>query len=161
VNWILGHTTRFKCLVSHDGTFNTTSAYGTTEELWFPEWEYKGTPWGAPELYAKYNPVDHVKSFKTPTLVVHGENDFRIPYTQALELFTALQRQGIESKLLLFPDENHFVQKPQNARLWWNTVLEWLASHANLKWAPPGKKAEGKAPPKQKAEKPKQKKKAG
>jgi dipeptidyl aminopeptidase/acylaminoacyl peptidase len=140
INWLLGHTDRFRSLVSHDGVYNQISMYGSTEELWFPEWEYKGTPWDAPELYAKYNPVDFAKKFKTPTLVVHGENDFRVPYSQGLELFTALQRQGVESKLLLFPDENHFVQKPQNARLWWNTVLEWLASHAKLAWTPPGKK---------------------
>ncbi|MCK9460502.1 MAG: S9 family peptidase [Proteobacteria bacterium] len=141
INWMLGHTDRFRSLVSHDGVFNQISMYGSTEELWFPEWEYKGTPWDAPELYAKHNPVDHVGKFKTPTLVVHGENDFRVPYGQGLELFTALQRKGVESKLLLFPDENHFVQRPQNARLWWNTVLEWLASHAKLKWTPPGKTA--------------------
>ena len=148
IDWILGHTDRFRSLVSHDGVFNQISMYGSTEELWFPEWEYKGTPWGAPELYAKFNPIDHVKKFRTPTLVVHGENDFRVPYTQGLELFTALQRQGVESKLLLFPDENHFVQKPQNARLWWNTVLDWLASHAGVKRGQPAKAP---APPAPKA----------
>jgi dipeptidyl aminopeptidase/acylaminoacyl peptidase len=142
IDWLLGHTDRFRSLVSHDGVFDQVSMYGSTEELWFPEWENKGTPWDAPELYAKFNPAGFAKSFKTPTLVVHGENDFRVPYSQGLELFTALQRQGVESKLLLFPDENHFVQKPQNARLWWNTVLEWLSGHAKLKWTPPGKKAE-------------------
>ena len=147
INWLLGHTERFRSFVSHDGVFDQISMYGSTEELWFPEWEYKGTPWGAPELYAKYNPVDSAKSFKTPTLVIHGENDFRIPYTQALELFTSLQRQGVESKLVLFPDENHFVQKPQNARLWWNTVLEWLASHAKINWGKPGKPAPAKPKP--------------
>jgi dipeptidyl aminopeptidase/acylaminoacyl peptidase len=144
INWLLGHTDKFRSFVSHDGVFDQIAMYGSTEELWFPEWEQKGTPWDAPELYAKFNPVDSAKSFKTPTLVVHGENDFRIPYTQALELFTALQRQGIESKLLLFPDENHFVQKPQNARLWWNTVLGWLASHAKINWGKPAKPAPAK-----------------
>jgi len=151
INWLLGHTDRFRSFVSHDGVFNQISMYGSTEELWFPEWDYKGTPWDAPELYAKYNPVDHVKSFKTPTLVIHGENDFRVPYGQGLELFTALQRRGVESKLLLFPDENHFVQKPQNARLWWNTVLGWLASHAKINWGKPANPV----PAKPKAAKPK------
>jgi dipeptidyl aminopeptidase/acylaminoacyl peptidase len=149
INWLLGHTDRFRSFVSHDGVFDQIAMYGSTEELWFPEWEQKGTPWDAPELYAKFNPVDSAKSFKTPTLIVHGENDFRIPYTQALELFTALQRQGVESKLVLFPDENHFVQKPQNARLWWNTVLGWLASHAKISWGKPIKPtAKGKVAPK-------------
>jgi len=138
INWILGHTDRFRSLVSHDGVFEQVSMYGSTEELWFPEWEYGGTPWDAPKLYDKFNPADHVKKFETPTLVIHGEHDYRVPYTQGLQLFTALQRKGVESRLLFFPDENHFVQKPQNARLWWNSVLGWLADHAGVKWTPPG-----------------------
>lgn len=133
INWILGHTDRFRSLVSHDGVYDQVSMYGATEELWFPEWEMKGTPWGNPETYEKSSPSAFAGKFKTPTLVVHGEQDFRVPYTQGLQLFTALQRQGVESKLLFFPDENHFVQKPQNARLWWNTVLDWLADHAGIK----------------------------
>lgn len=136
INWILGHTDRFRSLVSHDGVFEQLSMYGATEELWFPEWEFGGTPYENPELFEKFSPMRHAKNFKTPTLVVHGEHDYRVPYTQGLQLFTALQRQGVESKLLFFPDENHFVQKPQNARLWWRTVLGWLADHADLKWAP-------------------------
>lgn len=138
INWILGHTDRFKSLVSHDGVFEQISMYGATEELWFPEWENKGTPWDEPRLYEKYNPARFVKKFETPTLVIHGEHDYRVPYTQGLQLFTALQRKGVESKLIFFPDENHFVQKPQNARLWWNSVLGWVADHAGLKWTPPG-----------------------
>jgi dipeptidyl aminopeptidase/acylaminoacyl peptidase len=145
INWILGHTDRFRSLVSHDGVYEQVSMYGATEELWFPEWENKGTPWGAPESYARFNPSRFAASFKTPTLVVHGEHDYRVPYTQGLQLFTALQRQGVESKLLFFPDENHFVQKPQNARLWWHTVLGWLADHSGLKWTPPST-GPGKAP---------------
>ena len=136
INWILGHSDRFKSLVSHDGVYEQVSMYGSTEELWFQEWEYNGTPWDAPKLYKEFNPANHVKNFKTPTLIIHGEHDYRVPYTQGLQLFTALQRRGVESKLLFFPDENHFVQKPQNARLWWNTVLGWLADHASLKWEP-------------------------
>ena len=139
INWILGHTDRFTSLVCHDGVYELVSMYGSTEELWFPEWENKGTPWDAPELYEKFNPSNHVKNFKTPTLVIHGEHDYRVPYTQGLQLFTALQRQGVESRLIFFPDETHFVQKPQNARLWWNSVLSWLADHAGMKWTPPGK----------------------
>jgi dipeptidyl aminopeptidase/acylaminoacyl peptidase len=153
INWLLGHSDRFRSLVSHDGVFDQISMYGATEELWFPEWEYKGTPWDAPALYEKYNPIDSAEKFKTPTLIVHGENDFRIPYTQALQLFTTLQRQGVESKLILFPDENHFVQKPQNARLWYGSVLEWLASHAGIKWTPPGAKPAAKPAPKAVAKK--------
>ncbi|MCP4676616.1 MAG: S9 family peptidase [Deltaproteobacteria bacterium] len=145
INWILGHTDRFKSLVSHDGVYDQVSMYGSTEELWFPEWEFNGTPWTNPDLYKKFSPSTYVDQFKTPTLVIHGEHDYRVPYTQGLQLFTALQRQGVESKLLFYPDETHFVQKPQNARLWWNTVLTWLADHAGIKWTPPGLKA--KQPP--------------
>ncbi|MCP4602885.1 MAG: S9 family peptidase [Proteobacteria bacterium] len=137
VNWIMGHTQRFKSLVSHAGVFDQTSMYGATEELWFPEWEFKGTPWSNSELYKRFSPSTYVDNFKTPTLVIHGEQDYRVPYTQGLQLFTALQRQGVESKLLIYPGENHFIQKPQNARLWWHTVLSWLADHAGLKWKPP------------------------
>ncbi len=140
INWILGHTDRFRSLVSHDGVYEQVSMYGSTEELWFPEWEMKGTPWENPEMYDRFSPARFAAKFGTPTLVVHGEHDYRVPYTQGLQLFTALQRQGVESKLLFFPDETHFVQKPQNARLWWNTVLGWLADHAGLRWAPPSPK---------------------
>jgi dipeptidyl aminopeptidase/acylaminoacyl peptidase len=140
INWILGHTDRFRSLVSHDGVYEQVSMYGATEELWFPEWEMKGTPWTNPEMYDRFSPARHAAKFKTPTLVIHGEHDYRVPYTQGLQLFTALQRQGVKSKLLFFPDENHFVQKPQNARLWWHSVLGWLSDHAGLKWAPPAPK---------------------
>lgn len=129
VNWIAGGATQpFKCLVSHDGVFDQVSMYGATEELWFPEWDFNGTPWADGSLYQKFNPADpqRIKNFKTPMLVIHGENDFRVPYNQGLQLFTALQRQGITSRLLYFPDEDHFVNKPQNARLWWKTVHEWF-----------------------------------
>ena len=126
VNWILGHTTRFKCLVSHDGMFNTESAYGTTEELWFPEWEFKGTPWTNRAMYRRWSPHLFAANFKTPTLVVHGQLDYRLDLSEGLQLFTTLQRRGVPSKMLYFPDEGHFVLKPQNSRLWYKTVNQWV-----------------------------------
>lgn len=129
INWIEGHTNRFNALVCHDGVFNLESMYGSTEELWFPEWEFKGTPWANRELYQKFSPHMYVKNFRTPMLIVHGANDFRVPEDQAMELFTSLQRKGVESKFLYFPDEFHFVVKPQNALLWWNTIFNWFDKH--------------------------------
>ncbi|MCB9249781.1 MAG: S9 family peptidase [Ignavibacteriales bacterium] len=126
INWIEGHTDRFNALICHAGVFNIESMYGTTEELWFPEWENQGTPWENRELYQKWSPHMFVKNFKTPMLVIHGANDFRVPFSQAMELFTSLQRVGVKSKLLYFPDEYHFITKPQNAKLWWNSIYEWL-----------------------------------
>ena len=126
IDWILGHTDRFKALVTHDGVYNLTSMYGATEELWFPEWEFHGTPWDNPELYEKWSPDRYAKNFKTPTLVVHGELDFRVPIDQGLQLFTTLQRRGVPSKLLYFPDEGHWVLKPQNSKLWYQTVRDWF-----------------------------------
>jgi dipeptidyl aminopeptidase/acylaminoacyl peptidase len=128
IDWMLGHTTRFKALISHAGVYDLVSEFGATEELWFPLWEFGGTPWDKPEQYAKYSPSNYVKDFKTPTLVIHGELDFRVPYTQGLELFTALQMQKIPSKLLIFPDEGHWVLKPQNSLLWYKTFIDWLDS---------------------------------
>ena len=127
INWIEGHTDRFKCLVSHDGVFNATSMYGTTEELWFVEWEFKGTPWENPELYAKWSPSNYVKNFKTPMLVIHGQQDFRVDVSEVFQLFTALQKMKVPSKFLYFPDEGHWVLKAQNAELWYKTVLDWIA----------------------------------
>jgi dipeptidyl aminopeptidase/acylaminoacyl peptidase len=128
IDWILGHTQRFKALISHDGVYNLTSEVGATEELWFPMWEYGGTPWDKPENYAKWSPNNFVKEFHTPTLVIHGEQDFRVPVNQGLELFTALQLQKVPSKLLLFPDEGHWVLKPQNSVLWYKTFIDWMDS---------------------------------
>jgi dipeptidyl aminopeptidase/acylaminoacyl peptidase len=125
-NWILGHTNRFKCIVSHDGMFNTESAYGTTEELWFPEWEFKGPPWKNREMYRKFSPHLFADKFKTPTLVVHGQNDYRLDVSEGFQLFTTLQRLNIPSKFLYFPDEGHWVLKPQNSRLWYKTVNDWV-----------------------------------
>ena len=130
VDWILGHTQRFKALVSHAGVYDLGSKFGATEELWFPLWELGGAPWDKPETYAKWSPSNYVKDFHTPTLVVHGELDFRVPYDQGLQLFTALQMQKVPSKLLVFPDEGHWVLKPQNSLLWYKTVLDWLDSWA-------------------------------
>jgi dipeptidyl aminopeptidase/acylaminoacyl peptidase len=133
IDWIEGHNTdprfQFKVLVSHDGVFNLTSMYGATEELWFPEWEFKGTPWTNPEMYSRFSPHMFVKNFKTPMLIIHSEKDYRVPVTEGLQLFTALQRQGVDSKLLYFPDENHWVLKPLNSELWYNTVIEWIDGH--------------------------------
>jgi dipeptidyl aminopeptidase/acylaminoacyl peptidase len=125
-NWILGHTDRFKCIVSHDGVFNTESAYGTTEELWFPEWEFKGPPWKQRELYRKFSPHLFADKFKTPTLVIHGQNDYRLDVSEGFQLFTTLQRLKVPSKMLYFPDEGHWVLKPQNSRLWYKMVNDWV-----------------------------------
>jgi dipeptidyl aminopeptidase/acylaminoacyl peptidase len=125
-NWLLGHTDRFKCIVSHDGTFNTESTYGTTEELWFPEWEFKGPPWKQRELYRKFSPHLFADKFKTPTLVVHGQLDYRLDVSEGFQLFTTLQRLKIPSKMLYFPDEGHWVLKPQNSQLWYKTVNDWV-----------------------------------
>jgi dipeptidyl aminopeptidase/acylaminoacyl peptidase len=126
VDWLLGHTTRFKALVSHDGVFDLRSMAASTEELWFPAWEFKGMPWDNPDMYARWSPSYFVKDFKTPTLVVHGEQDYRVPLDQGLQLFTALQTQKVPSKLLVFPDEGHWVLKPQNSLLWYKQVLDWV-----------------------------------
>ncbi len=128
VDWIATHTGRFKCLISHAGPWDQFSMYAT-EELWFPEWEMGGTPWDHPELYRKWSASEYAGAlgkFKTPTLVIAGELDFRVPYTQSLEFFSALQRQGVPSKLMVFPDEGHWVLKPQNSELWYDTFLDWL-----------------------------------
>ena len=127
INWILGNwSDRFRCLVVHDGNLDERAAYFDTEELWFPEWDHKGTPWSNPAGYERQNPVNFVKNWRTPTLVVHGGKDYRIPYSQGISTFTALQRKGIPSRFLYFPDENHWVLKPANSILWHDTVLDWL-----------------------------------
>ena len=131
IDWIEGHTDRFNCLISHAGVFDLRSMHGATEELWFPEWEFRGTPWSNKEMYEKWSPSSFVKNFKTPCLVIHGQYDFRVPVTQGFQFFTALQRMRVPSKMLYFPDENHFIQKPQNAELWWKTVHEWLGKYLN------------------------------
>ncbi|MFN0247985.1 MAG: prolyl oligopeptidase family serine peptidase [Kofleriaceae bacterium] len=126
INWIAGQTKRFKALVSHDGNIDERMAYFDTEELWFPEWEHGGTPWDNPAGYAKHNPIDHVKNWTTPTLVIHGALDYRVVDVQGMSTFTALQRKGVPSRFLHFPDENHWVLKPQNSKLWHDEVLGWI-----------------------------------
>src|SRR6202140_3298605 len=125
-NWVLGHTDRFKCIVSHDGMFNAESAWGTTEELWFNDWEFKGTPYDNRASYQKGSPHQYAKNFKTPTLVIHGQRDYRLDVSEGLQLFTTLQMEGVPSKMLYFPDEGHWVQKPQNSQLWYKTVNDWV-----------------------------------
>jgi len=126
VDWMLGHTDRFKALVTHAGVFDLRSMAAETEELWFVNWEFKGMPWDNPELYSKWSPSNFVKEFKTPTLVIHGEQDFRVPVSQGMQLFTALKSQKVPSKLVLFPDEGHWVLKPQNTVLWYSQFLDWI-----------------------------------
>ncbi len=127
INWIAGNwPDRFKCLVSHDGNLCERMAYFDTEELWFPEWDHTSTPWDNPENYEKHNPINFVKNWKTPMLVIHGGQDYRVVDTQGMGTFTALQRRGIPSKFLYFPDENHWVLKPANSILWHETVIGWL-----------------------------------
>jgi len=125
-NWVLGHTDRFKCIVSHDGMFNAESAWGTTEELWFNDWEFKGTPYDNRAMYQKWSPHQYAKNFKTPTLVIHGQRDYRLDVSEGLQLFTTLQMEGVPSKMLYFPDEGHWVLKPQNSKLWYETVNAWV-----------------------------------
>ncbi|MDB6044500.1 MAG: peptidase [Gammaproteobacteria bacterium] len=130
MNWIEGNwPDRFRCIVNHDGVFDQRMMYYATEELWFTEWENGGTQYEHPAEYEKFNPVDFVSRWQTPMLIIHGEQDFRIPYPQGLGAFTALQRRNIESKLVVFPDENHWVLKPANSILWYHTVLGWLDAH--------------------------------
>jgi dipeptidyl aminopeptidase/acylaminoacyl peptidase len=131
-NWVLGHTDRFKCIVSHDGMFNAESAFGTTEEDWFNIWEFKGHPWdyyGKPDSenpFRKWSPMLSAKNFKTPTLVVHSQLDYRLDVSEGFQLFDTLQLLKVPSKMLYFPDEGHWVLKPQNSRLWWKTVNDWV-----------------------------------
>jgi len=127
INWIAGKwPDGFCCMVSHDGNLCERMAYYDTEELWFPEWDHGGTPWDNPAGYEHHNPIALVKNWKTPMLVVHGGLDYRVVDTHGLSTFTACQRRGIPSKLLYFPDENHWVLKPHNSILWHETVLGWL-----------------------------------
>ena len=124
--WIAGHSTRFKCIVAHDGMFNTISAFGTTEEMWFPTWEFKGTPWTNKAIYEKWSPHLAAPNFKTPILIVHGQLDYRLDVSEGFQAFTTMQMLKVPSKMLYFPDEGHWVLKPQNAQLWYKTVNEWV-----------------------------------
>ncbi|MBV9435273.1 MAG: S9 family peptidase, partial [Acidobacteria bacterium] len=126
IDWLLGHTNRFKCLVSHDGMFNAVSSFGTTEELWFNLWEFKGTPWTNPKTYKEWSPNQFAPKFQTPTLVVHSQLDYRLDVSEGFQLFTTLQLLKVPSRMLYFPDEGHWILKPQNSRLWYKTVNEWV-----------------------------------
>ncbi|KAF9584013.1 putative dipeptidyl-peptidase 5 [Lunasporangiospora selenospora] len=128
INWINGHTDRFNCLVNHDGIFDTKNGFYATEELYFPEHEYGGVPWDpkAKENYERWNPANHVQNWKTPTLVIHSDKDYRLPVTEGLATFTVLQRKSIPSRLLYFPDENHWVLKAANSLRWHAEVLGWI-----------------------------------
>jgi dipeptidyl aminopeptidase/acylaminoacyl peptidase len=130
-DWLATHTGRFKAIISHAGIWDKPAMYAT-EELWFEEHDNQGTPWSVPENFKKWSPSTYaadLSKYKTPTLVVAGERDYRVPYTQSLEFFSALQRQGIPSKLVVFPDEGHWILKPQNAQFWYKTFLDWLATY--------------------------------
>ncbi len=129
-NWIAGKwPDGFRCIVNHAGIFDTRLMYYTTEELWFTEWENGGPYFKTPEIHERFNPANHVTEWRTPMLVIHGELDFRVPYSQGLATFTALQRRGVESRFVVFPDENHWVLKPANSIFWYGTVLDWMESH--------------------------------
>ncbi len=135
INWLAGNwfdrkgNAPFKCLVNHNGVFDTRSMGAVTEELWFTEWEFGGPLHAKPEGYERFNPARHISKWKTPMMVVAGQNDFRVPIDQSLSTFTALQRRGIESQLLYFPDENHWVLKPQNSLQWHDTVHAWMKKY--------------------------------
>jgi len=126
IYWLAGHTDRFKVLVDHDGVFDPVSMAGTTEELWFVDWEFGGTPYGNRALYEKWSPLNFVQNWKTPMLIVHSQLDYRVDPSEGYQAFTALKVRGVPAKFLYFPDEGHWVLKPRNRRLWWNTVLDWL-----------------------------------
>jgi dipeptidyl aminopeptidase/acylaminoacyl peptidase len=133
MNWFQGHTDKFKTLISHCGVYNFDSMYATTDELWFDEWEHGGPPWDKAESYQKFSPHRYAKNFKTPMLIIQNDLDFRVPVSEGQQLFTTLQRLGIPSKMINFPDEGHWVLKPANSAYWHREVFAWLK-----KYAPPG-----------------------
>ncbi len=136
MNWFQGNTTKFKTLVCHCGVYNFESMYATTEEIWFDEWEHGGPPWGsARHSYEKHSPHKLAANFKTPMLIIHNDLDFRVPIGQGHELFTTLQRLGVDSKLINFPDEGHWVLKPANSKFWHEQIFSWLKDKV-----PPGGK---------------------
>ena len=126
IYWMAGHTNRFKTLVAHDGVFNPLSMYGSTEELWFVEWEFGGTPYANRALYEKWSPMAYAANWKTPMLIVHSQLDYRVDLSEGYQAFTALRKAGVAGKFLYFPDEGHWIARPRNRRLWWSTVLDWL-----------------------------------
>ncbi len=133
MNWFEGHTTKFKTLITHCGVYNFDSMYASTDELWFDEWEHGGPPWGKRDSYEKHSPHRFAQNFKTPMLIIHNDLDFRVPINEGYQLFTALQRLGVPSKMINFPDEGHWVSKPANSAYWHREVFAWLT-----KYVPPG-----------------------
>ena len=133
VYWLMGHhRDRFACMIAHCGVYNLESMYGSTEEIWFPKWDIGGAYWESPEVqrvYDRFSPHRFVKNWRTPLLVVHGEKDFRVPVTQAMEAFTAAQLNGVPSRFLYFPQEGHWVLEPQNGVLWHRVFFEWLEKY--------------------------------
>lgn len=133
VNWLLGHNNdprvKFKAFLSHAGVYNLESMAGATEELWFTNWEFKGNPATNPMMHARWSPHKFARNFRTPTLVTHGELDYRVPIGEGLQLYTALQTNNVESKLIYFPDEGHWILKPQNSEFWYTNVLDWFGKH--------------------------------
>jgi len=138
IYWIAGHTDRFKVLVDHDGVFHPVSMAGSTEELWFVDWEFGGTPYANRALYEKWSPLNFVQNWKTPMLIVHSQLDYRVDLSEGYQAFTALKVKGVPAKFLYFPDEGHWVLKPRNRRVWWGTVLDWLDQYLK-----PGARATG------------------
>jgi dipeptidyl aminopeptidase/acylaminoacyl peptidase len=126
ISWLAGHTNRFKVLVNHDGVFNPVSMYGSTEELWFPEWEFGGSPYGNRAMFEKWSPLGFVQQWRTPMLIVHSQLDYRVDLAEGYQAFTALRKMGVPGKFLYFPDEGHWVLRPRNRRVWWSTVQDWL-----------------------------------
>ena len=135
MNWFEGHTTEFKTLIAHCGVYNFDSMYSTTDELWFDEWEHGGPPWGQRESYEKHSPHRYAQNFKTPMLIIHNDLDFRVPVAEGFQLFTTLQRLGVPTKMINFPDEGHWVLKPANSKYWHEEVFAWLKKYV----APGGK----------------------
>ena len=129
VYWIAGHSDRLKVLVDHDGVFNTVSMAGSTEELWFTDWEFGGNPYANRDLYRQWNPLNFVEHWKTPVLIVHSQLDYRVDLSEGYQAFTAAKRMGVAAKFLYFPDEGHWVLRPRNRRIWWGTVLDWLEGY--------------------------------
>jgi dipeptidyl aminopeptidase/acylaminoacyl peptidase len=136
--WMAGQTDRFRCLVSHAGLFDLESFYATTEEQWFPEWDLGGVPWEMPEAYEKWSPNRFVDRWKTPMLVIHGARDYRVPEAQGFAAYTTMQRRGVPSQLLHYPDEHHWIQKSRNSILWYDTVIAWLDRWCKQATARPG-----------------------
>jgi len=134
VNWILGHTNRFKAAVTHDGVFNLESMSLATEELWFPDWEFGGMPWTpkARAQFAKWSPHLYAHNIRTPTLIISNEHDFRVPVDQGLQMFTVLRRNGVPSEALVFPDEGHWVLKALNSRAWHEAVFAWMKKYLEI-----------------------------